>query len=229
MRIKHFIIILTVTLLASCATASKDISLQSKTNASTEEATNTGFIVYATHLAGQSGTISFSPVDTDKEAISKEEVNFVYGGWGIGDRLTPDKEQSDKSLLLLIKPTRHGEFALTEGSWNYWNGVGTTVVSLCMFEGATVFNIEPGKVNVISSADTLPPNTQGRLSSAYTDEKILQEVALARADYDGVVGEAVIVKPTKVISWERGKTGLLKTEKCSAVVPDSVSVQSIDY
>lgn len=223
---------------ASCATAPADIAFnavsdQPDAQAETVNTSSDAMIVVAIGPIGTGGALQFQKLNEDQTDFGAEPVLLGFGTWGIGDKM--QRPADDKSSIwvldqneinFLIKKVDPGLYAANYFTWNTYNGVSSGYVSNCLSEGANVFDLKPGTISLVSSRDAYPHGTLTRLPGQITDEQILEQFALTRKNYPGLIGEADLIEPSLQVRWTEQRAGFFGAS-CAKAEPDTLTAMRL--
>lgn len=224
---------------SACATAPTDISFQPTDQTETHSAfapagDDEAILIFSVGPIGTGGGYQLQRINADQTDFDGKPVALSFGAWGVGDKMKrPEHDKSSIWVLkneinFLIKKVPAGTYAATYVTWSTYNGYASGSAWLCQDEGAPTFEVQAGKVNLLSSRDAFPPGTVTRLSTDFTEEQILAQFERTRQNYPDLKGEPVVVYPSLETRWKEKGSGLFSSP-CSAAQPGSLSVSRIDF
>lgn len=226
-------------LLSACATAPTDISFAGEDmfaapadldGSGTEEGKD-AVLILSVGPIGTGGYYLLQQLNEIRTDFSGEEVLLGFGGWGVGDKMKrPENEKSNIWVLsdevnFLIKKAASGTYAATHVSWNTYNGYASGTAWFCQEDGAPTFEIQPGKINLLSSRDAFPPGTVTRISDKFSEADVLEQFERTRKNYPDLTGDPVVVYPTLETRWTESSAGWLRV--CGAAKEGTLSVNRI--
>lgn len=225
--------------LSGCATAPTDISFDPEPAALSESGENNipsddqAMLLLAIGPIGTAGGYMFQKLNDDQSDFGAEPVGLSFAVWGAGDKMKrPEDEKSSlwvldqKEINFLIKPVEAGTYAATYVTWNTFNGVSSGSAWACLDDGAFVFDIKPGVLNIVSSRDAFPRGAVTRLSSSVSDADIADQFSRTRLNYPSLKGAAVLLKPTHEARWTEKEGGLFSAD-CQAAEPGTFSLSRV--
>lgn len=223
---------------SACATAPTDISFEAATPAGAADANlslkaddKDAVLILAVGPIANGGGYEFQPLNADLTDFEKETIFLGFGAWGIGDKMKrPENEKSSVWVLndeinFLIKKVSAGTYAATSVSWNTYNGYASGSAWFCQENGAPTFQLVPGKINLLSSRDAVPPGAATRLSGKFSEADVLAQFERTRQNYPELKGEPVIVYPTQETRWTEGSAGIMRV--CGVAKKGTLSVSRI--
>lgn len=236
MKIALYVVAL---ILAGCATVPTDISFDPEPAALSESAESVAdssqqaMLLLAIGPIGTAGGYMFQKLNNDKSDFGAEPVGLTFAVLRAGNKMKrPEDEKSSlwvldqKEINFLIKPVEAGTYAATYVTWNTFNGVSSGSAWACLDEGASVFDIKPGVLNIVSSRDAFPRGAVTRLSSSVSNADIAEQFSRTRLNYPALKGEAVLLKPTHEARWTEKEGGLFSAD-CQAAEPGTFSLSRI--
>lgn len=191
-------------LLAACATPMA-------TNTSFGPASAKAMMIMAGPQTSYATTIEFRRVDFAKNDFGPEYLNIGSGAIG-GTQINPDTKSPTWLIPQMVAP---GDYAIIGTYVQTFNGVSSGMRWKCFLEAAPVYSLQPGKIGIVrAEIFSLDPNAAA--AAAVSDAAVLQEFAEARKNYPGIDGEAVVLKPSAVISYSRIDGFWFPNSKCEA-------------
>lgn len=226
-------------LLTACATAPTNIAFDagpdSVAAADMATALDTGskdaVLILAIGPVGTGGGYEFQKLNADQTDFDEGSVLLGFGAWGIGDKMKrPENEKSNLWVLndevnFLIKKVPSGTYAATNVSWNTYNGYASGSAWFCQENGAPTFELVPGKINLLSSRDAVPPGAVTRLSEKFSEADVLAQFERTRQNYPELKGEPVVVYPTLETRWTEGSAGIMRV--CGVAKKGTFSVSRL--
>lgn len=224
---------------SACATAPTDIAFEAA-NASSVAADSTvslsadskdAVLILTIGPIGTGGGYEFQPLNADSTDFEKEGVFLGFGAWGIGDKMKrPENEKSSAWVLndeinFLIRKVPAGTYAATSVSWNTYNGYASGSAWFCQQDGAPTFELVPGKINLLSSRDAVPPGAATRLSDKFSEADVLAQFERTRQNYPEIKGEPVIVYPTAETRWAEASVGFMRV--CGVAKKGTLTVSRV--
>lgn len=142
----------------------------------------------------------------------------------------PENEKSSAWVLndeinFLIRKVSSGTYAATNVGWSTYNGYQSGAAWFCQQDGAPTFELVPGKINLLSSRDAVPPGAATRLSDKFTEADVLAQFERTRQNYPEIKGEPVIVYPTAETRWAEASVGFMRV--CGVAKKGTLSVSRI--
>jgi hypothetical protein len=238
---KRILVAAMMAAVSACATAPTDIAFDAA-GASSGAADSTvslsadskdAVLILAIGPIGTGGAYEFQPLNADRTDFDKGGVILGFGAWGVGDKMKrPENEKSSVWVLndeinFLIKKVPAGTYAATSVSWNTYNGYASGSAWFCQQDGAPTFDLVPGKINLLSSRDAVPPGAVTRLADKHTEADVLAQFERTRQNYPGLKGEPVIVYPTQETRWTEGSAGIMRV--CGVAKKGTFSVNRIRF
>ena len=223
---------------SACATAPTDIAFEAAApsdaadaNLSLDADGEDAVLLLAVGPIGTGGAYEFQRLNEDRTDFDKEKVLMGFGAWGIGDKMKrPENEKSSAWVLndeinFLIRKVSSGTYAATNVSWSTYNGYQSGAAWFCQQDGAPTFELVPGKINLLSSRDAVPPGAATRLSDKFTEADVLAQFERTRQNYPEIKGEPVIVYPTAETRWVEASVGFMRV--CGVAKKGTLSVSRI--
>lgn len=225
-------------LAAGCATAPTDIKFGEQLSTQLQSASvisqsDDSIVLLAIGPIGTAGSYQFQKLNESQTDFEGEPVLLGFAAWGVGDKMKrPETEKSSLWVLdqqeinFLIKKIPAGKYAATYAAWNIASPVTTGSAWNCLTDGAFIYDIAPGKINIVSSREAFPLGTVSRLASGIADVDILAQFERTRTNYPDLKGDAELIDAIGEARWTEAKGGLFSAE-CRSVVDGSLSVSRV--
>lgn len=233
---------------AGCAASSKSLDLSAGTTGGAGK--DKALLVLAMGPNVTAGHFGFKPLTDDAGGFRDDYVALNYGAYGSADMLKrPEGEKSSfwkvqtDQVNFLAAAVEPGTWVATDTSFNGFNGVGTTVTSSCRRDGAVVFEVRKGAVNIVRSDTAFPLHMASRMAAKHTQSSIREAFVKTRENYPEIEGNVTFPAPDREARWiksdekffgnacydvQAGSMTLSRRGTSSAAMPDASDKAAID-
>lgn len=157
----------------------------------------TGLLVVAGPPAGAATHMELRRVNLETRLFEDEIVPFINAGLG-GHQIDPNS-----NIWLSLREVAGGDYAVVSLSMNTFNGVAQGQVWRCFSGRAPVYRLPRGQISMVQLASTMEAIQSGQVDKPIASEAlVLAEFERVRPNYPGVIGEARMVLPSAMISWQ---------------------------